>query len=158
MFFYRSLRVGKNGRPFTMWKVRTLRDGADKSSFASEYTWYGRFLRKWRLDEIPQVWNMLNGSMTLVGPRPEEKRAIDLLPVHVQSKLLSVKPGLFGLSGIYFMDEEQMLKDSPDAAHDFWTKIKPMKTTLDFFYIDHKCFLLDIAIIWMAIKARILNK
>src|ERR1051326_3877827 len=118
-FFYRSERVGKHGALFTMYKIRTLTEGADTSMFASQYTWSGRFLRKWRIDELPQLWNILKGDMALIGPRPEEARSLRHLPEDIQQKLLSVKPGLFGLSGIYFMDEEKLLQQSTDPAMDY---------------------------------------
>lgn len=155
--FYKSERIGKGGVPFTMLKFRSLREGSDKDSFASEekYVPFGRFMRKFRIDELPQIWNMLRGDMAVVGPRPEELRTINVLPPHIKEKLLSVRPGLFGLSGIYFMDEEVMLQQSNNPASDFWMKIKPMKMTLDFFYIDNKCLSLDLWIIYQAIKVRI---
>lgn len=155
--FYKAQRVGKGGKPFTMYKLRTLKYGSDKHSFASEerYIKGGRLLRKFRIDEIPQLWNMLRGDMALVGPRPEEQKVIDLYPEHIKNKLLSIKPGLFGLSAIYFMDEEAILRESDDQHRDYWEKLKPMKLTLDFFYIENRCFSLNVWIIWQAIKVRL---
>ena len=157
-FFYSSERVGKHGRPFKMWKVKSLRDGVGDFAHKREYVWGGRFMRKWRIDEVPQIWCILNGTMSLFGPRPREAKEIDLYPQDIKDKLLSVKPGLFGLAGIFFMDEEILLKHSKDAAADYFKKILPIKLALDMFYIDHKCWLLNIAIVWMALKARIFNK
>ena len=107
------------------------------------------------MDEIPQFWNLLKGDMALVGPRPEELGTINLYPEHIREKLLSVKPGMFGMAGIYFMDEEQLLASSENPQKDYWEKIKPMKATLDTFYIENRCFLLNLAIVYMAIKRRL---
>ena len=155
--FYASVRIGKNGEPFTMWKIRTLKEGSDSSSFVSkdQYTWCGRFLRKWRIDEIAQLWNVLRGEMSLVGPRPLEYKTSTLYPRDTVRKLLSVKPGMFGLAGIYFMDEERLLQLSQDPQKDYWEKIAPIKLALDFFYIENKCFSLDLWIVWHGIKRRI---
>jgi len=151
-FFFKSERVGKNGRPFFMYKIRTLKEG-ENGLFASDarYTWYGKFLRKSRIDEIPQLWNVLRGDMNLVGPRPEELRTINLYPEHIREQLLSIKPGLFGLSGLHFLNEERLLQNSEDPQRDYWEKIRPMKLTIDFFYIEHRDVLLDIWIIYKGI-------
>ena len=146
---------------FDMLKIRTLREGVDKtSSFATsdQYVWGGRFMRKYRIDEIPQIWNLLKGQMNFVGPRPEEERVIELYPEHIREKLLSIKPGWFSLAGIYFFkDEEEILRLSPDPHKDYWEKIRPIKLTLDFFYIDNKGFLLDLWIIYQAIKRGVMQ-
>lgn len=156
-FLYSSERVGRHGRLFLMLKIKTLRDGVGSFAHEREYVLGGRFMRKWRIDEIPQLWCILNGSMSLFGPRPREAKEINLYPPELRTKLLSVKPGLFALAGIFFLDEEYLLKHSRDASEDYFKKILPIKLALDMFYIDHKCWLLNIAIVWMALKARILN-
>ena len=159
MIFYTSTRVGRYGREFRMYKIRTLKEGGS-GAFAHEheYTWCGRFLRRWRLDELPQLLNMIKGDMALVGPRPEEAKQISILPEDIRNKLLSVKPGLFGLSGLYFMDEEHLLKNSTDPMSDYWTKIRPIKLTLDFFYIDNRGLLFDLWIIFQCLKVALKRK
>lgn len=153
--FYKSYRVGRNGIPFTMYKVRTMKESL--GSFASEerYTWAGRFLRKWRLDEVPQLWNVLKRDMNIVGPRPQEAATIKLYPAIIKDRLLSIRPGMFGMAGIFFIDEEKVLAESLDPHKDYWEKIAPMKLTLDFFYIENKCLSLDAWIVWQGIKKRI---
>lgn len=154
--FYRSDRVGKGGKVFSMLKFRTLRENNKNSySHTDNYTKYGRFMRKYRLDEIPQLWHVLTGRMALFGYRPMEASTLDLYPPHIKEKLLSVKPGLIAPAGIYFMDEEHILALSKDPEKDYWTKILPQKLTLDLFYIENKCLLFDIALVYMAIKKRL---
>lgn len=155
--FYRAERVGKHGRIFTMYKINTLREGTGSYAHEREYTFGGKFLRKWKLDELPQLWNWIRGDIALFGPRPREKKEIDVYPEHIREKLLSVKPGLICLAGIYFIDEERILALSDDPTKDYFGKILPTKLTLDIFYIENRCWLLNIAMIWMALKARILN-
>lgn len=156
--FYKAERVGKNGKPFIMWKFRTMKLG-NNGYFASEdkYTWAGKFLRKTRLDELPQLWNILKGDMAFVGPRPEEESTMALFPEDIREKLLSVKPGWFGLGGLFFIDEETWLAQSPDPHKDYWEKIKPMKLTLDFFFINNRCFSLKVWIMWQGFKIGIKN-
>lgn len=150
---YRSERVGKNGKVFTMYKIRTLKE-SDKSSYnhSDNYVFLGKFMRKYRIDEIPQLLNLLKGDMNLVGPRPQDAKTIDLYPQHLKEKLLSIKPGMFGLSGIHFMDEEHILTLSDEPAKDYWSKIFPLKIALDFFYIENRCLSLNLWIIWQSIK------
>lgn len=150
--FYKSHRIGKGGRLFEMYKFKTLKETDD--SFASEqiYTKYGKFLRKWKIDELPQLWNILKRDMNFIGPRPEEKRTIDLIPEETKQILLSVRPGLSCLSSIYFFNEEEILLTSKDPAKTYWEQIKPMKILLDIFYIQNRCFLLRCFIIWQTIK------
>lgn len=157
--FYRSERIGKDGKPFSMLKFRTLKE-SDKNSYnhIDNYTKYGRFMRKYRIDEIPQLWHVLTRRMNLVGPRPMEAKTLNAYPGHVAKKLLSVRPGLFGLAGIYFLDEEHLLSLSEDPQKDYWEKILPMKIALDFFYIDNRGILFDLWIIYNCIKKGLWRK
>ncbi len=156
--FYRSERVGKYGRPFSMLKIRTLKEGGKTSyQHGDNYTRFGRFFRKFRIDEVPQLWHVLTRRMSIVGPRPMEKKTLSLYPTHVQVKLLSVRPGMFGLAGLYFMDEEHLLSISKDPQKDYWEKIAPMKIALDCFYIDNRGLLLDLWIIYQACKKRLFS-
>ena len=154
-WIYRSERVGKNGKLFSAYKIRTLKEGIDKtSSFAqaNQYLKYGKFLRKTKLDELPQIFNVLKREMNIVGVRPEELRSIRLIPRELRTILLSRKPGLTSLASLHFIDEEFILSHSRDQAKDYFEKIKPAKLVLDAFYVQNKCFLLDLAIIWMTVK------
>lgn len=155
-FFYRSERVGKNGQLFSMLKIRTLKE-SNRSGYqhGDNYTRFGRFFRKFRIDEIPQIWHVLTRRMNLVGPRPMEAKTLELYPSHIREKLLSVRPGMFGLAGIYFMDEEYLLSISEDPQKDYWMKVAPLKIALDMFYIDNRGWLLNLWIIYQACKKRI---
>ena len=148
--FYKSARVGKNGNSFWMLKFRTLKEVDKTSHFTTEdqYLPLGRFLRKTKLDELPQIWNVLKGEMVLVGPRPEEARTIDLLPEDTKKILLSVKPGMVDLASLYFFDEEKILQESPDMAYDYWVKVKPIKTLFQVFYIKNRSLALNLWLLW----------
>lgn len=155
---YKSERIGKGGKPFTMYKIRTLKENKKTHyNHGNNYTFMGKFLRKYRLDEAPQLLNVLKGDMSIVGPRPQEAKTIDLYPDYIKDKLLSVKPGMFGLAGIHFMDEEHILTLSEEPEKDYWERIAPLKITLDFFYIENKCLSLDLWIAWQAVKKRLWN-
>lgn len=152
---YRSERIGKNGKVFSAYKIKTLKDSIDKISFFTQedqYLRYGKFLRKYKLDELGQLLNVLKGNMVLVGPRPELKENIHLIPRDIRRILLSVKPGLTSLSSIHFFNEEQLLQQGKENHQDYWTKIKPAKILLDVYYVQHKSWLLDLAIIYETLK------
>ncbi len=153
--FYKSLRIGQNGKPFYMWKFRTMKNGSDKKTkYANDdvYTKHGKFLRKWKIDELPQIWNIIKRDMNIVGPRPEEKDSINSIPVDIAYKILSVKPGLTDLASIYFYNESELLNDVRNPAKIYWTQIKPIKLILQNFYIENRCFLLNFTIIYLTIK------
>ena len=149
--FYRSLRIGKNGKKFFMWKIRTLKDNFDKTNtFAKEesYTKWGHTLRKYKIDELPQFLNVLKGQMSLVGPRPEEEKTLSAIPEEIKKQLLSVKPGMTSLASLHFYDEEAILKKGEDIFKDYWVRIKPMKIMLDIFYVQNRNLILDLGILW----------
>lgn len=158
MVIYKSKRIGLNGRVFEMYKFRTLKENFQGQFATAEgYTKFGRFLRRYKLDELPQLINVLRGEMSLVGPRPEEERTINLLPEENKKIILSVKPGMTSLSSIHFFDEERILEESDDKIRDYWLKIKPMKFVLETFYVEHKGWILDLAILWVTFKKLILR-
>lgn len=151
-FFYASVRIGQGGKPFVMWKVRTLSDGADDSQFAQQYLPFGRFLRKTKLDELPSLWNIIKGDMAIFGYRPEEARTWNLYPQEIQKILARQKPGLIDLSSIHFFSEEKILEFSEDKHRDYWQKIFPVKMALRSFYFENRCFLLNLALAWIVVK------
>lgn len=157
--FYKSERIGKGGKPFTMYKFRTLREGGKTNyNHKDNYAFMGKFLRKYRLDESPQLLNVLKGDMSIVGPRPQEEKTVQHYQEWIKERLFSVKPGMFGLAGIHFMDEEHILTLSDEPDNYYWTRIFPMKMTLDFFYIENKCISLDLWVIYQAIKKRLWSR
>lgn len=150
---YRARRIGKHGRPFFMLKLRTLKDGSDTTAFPKDtYTWCGRFLRKFRIDELPQLFNILRGDMSLFGIRPQEERTLSIYPEHVYEKIISQKPGLVSPASIFFYDEEKILRHSENPHEDYWTKIYPIKLALDCFYIENRSILMNLALLWAVVK------
>lgn len=122
-----------------------------RTSFATEetYTKYGKFLRKYKLDELPQVFNVLKGDLRIVGPRADFQESYDVMPDYAKKILLSIKPGLTSLSSIHFFDEEKLLQEAGEEKYkNYWTRVKPAKILLDTFYIQNRDIFLDLWIIW----------
>jgi lipopolysaccharide/colanic/teichoic acid biosynthesis glycosyltransferase len=150
--FYVPPRVGKKGTIFYMVKLRSMVVNADKAGIDStsnsdqRITSIGKIIRKYKLDELTQLWNVLLGDMSLVGPRPNVKAEVDLY-TDVEKELLSVKPGITDFSSIVFSDEGKILenKEDPDLAYN--QLIRPWKSRLGLIYIKHQSILLDIEII-----------
>lgn len=156
--FYIPPRVGKGERLFRMVKLRSMIVGADKtgvdstSASDSRITPVGRFVRRFKLDEITQLWNVLKGDMSLVGPRPNVQRETDLY-TRVENRLLSVKPGVTDLASIVFSDENDILKNSKDPDIDYNQLIRPWKSRLGLIYVEHQSLLLDISLILLTVLA-----
>ena len=152
-FLYRSERIGLHGKKFSLLKFRTLKeDFLGNYTTEQSYTKFGKFLRKTKLDELPQILAVLRGQMSLVGPRPELPETIGLIPKDIRKILLSVKPGLTSLSSIHFADEEKLIQQGLDNTYDYYARIKPAKILLDVFYVQNKCLPLNLAILWMTLK------
>jgi lipopolysaccharide/colanic/teichoic acid biosynthesis glycosyltransferase len=156
--FYVAPRVGKDEKLFRMVKLRSMIVGADKSGVDStsasdsRITPVGHFVRRFKLDEITQLWNVLKGDMSLVGPRPNVKRETDCY-TRVEKRLLSVKAGITDLASIVFSDENDILKDSKDPDIDYNQLIRPWKSRLGLIYIENQSFLLDISLILLTVVA-----
>ena len=150
--FYVRPRLGKNGKSFKMIKLRSMEVDADKSGVVSSsendmrITPKGHKIRKYKLDELIQLWNVLIGDMSLVGPRPNVKNETDLY-TNVEKELFSVRPGITDFSSIVFSDEGDILKgkDNPDLVYN--QLIRPWKSRLGLIYIKNQSFLLDIKMI-----------
>ena len=150
--FYIAPRLGKNGIPFKMIKLRSMVVDADSSGVVSSsnndmrITPIGHKIRKYKLDEFIQLWNVLNGDMSLVGPRPNVKDETDLY-TDIEKKLLLVRPGITDFSSIVFSDEGEILegKENPNLTYN--QLIRPWKSRLGLIYINNQSFLLDIKII-----------
>ena len=140
--FYIAKRVGKGGVNFKMIKLRSMVVNADKSGVDStsandsRITKIGKKVRKYKLDELTQLWNVFLGDMSLVGPRPNVQRDVDLY-TDIEKKLLTVKPGITDFSSIVFSDEGDILKekDDPDLAYN--QLIRPWKSRLGLIYIKN---------------------
>ncbi len=150
--FYVADRVGKNGELFSMVKLRSMVINADMtgvdstSSQDQRITSIGHFIRKYKLDELTQMWNVLLGDMSLVGPRPNVKRETDLYSDE-ENILLSVRPGITDFSSIIFSDEGEILsgEEDPDLAYN--QLIRPWKSRLGIIYIKNRTFFIDIKVL-----------
>lgn len=137
---YRASRVGLGGGLFTMYKFRTMVLNADKlgaSSTADDdprITPVGRFLRRAKLDELPQLFNVVGGTMSLVGPRPQVKWAVDLYSEE-ERLVLTAPPGITDYASLYFPNEGEILKGSADPDRDYLLKIHPVKMRLSLRYV-----------------------
>jgi lipopolysaccharide/colanic/teichoic acid biosynthesis glycosyltransferase len=141
--FYRQTRVGKNGRDFRLYKFRSMFVDADKRGLLtvgerdSRITGIGYFLRKYKLDELPQLLNVLGGDMSLVGPRPEVRRYVNLYNDE-QKKVLSVLPGITDYASITFRNENELLGNTTDPEALYINEIMPKKIELNFSYINNQ--------------------
>ena len=155
---YIAPRVGKQRKMFNMVKLRSMIVTADKSGVCStssddkRITWIGRFIRKIKLDEITQLWNVLIGDMSLVGPRPNVERDVAIY-TEEELHLLDVSPGITDFSSIVFSDEGDILQGSEDPDLDYNQLIRPWKSRLGILYIRHQSILLDIKLILLTVTS-----
>lgn len=154
--WYRGLRVGRNGREFRMLKFRSMRMGAALSGVNStaagdgRITAVGRFLRALKLDEIPQLWNVFVGDMSLVGPRPQVIEDASLYTAE-ERRLLEVRPGITDLASIVFSDEGEILAGSADPDLLYNQIIRPWKSRLALLHLEHGSWRSDAQIlVWTA--------
>ncbi|MCC7330716.1 MAG: sugar transferase [Gammaproteobacteria bacterium] len=161
--FYIAPRVGLDGRTFRMVKLRSMRINADKSGVDStsaadsRITPVGHFIRRYKLDEITQLWNVLCGDMSLVGPRPNVERETRLYTA-AEKLLLSVRPGITDYASIVFADEGEILAGHPDPDLGYNQLIRPWKSRLGLFYIDHSAILLDLKLVGLTALAILSRK
>ena len=150
--FYIAPRVGKNEKQFNMIKLRSMVKNADKSGVDStsssdkRITSTGKFIRKFKLDELTQLINVLRGEMSLVGPRPNVKSETDLY-TDAEKRLLKVKPGITDISSIVFSDESNILNNKEDPDLSYNQLIRPWKSRLGLVYIKKRNTILDIILI-----------
>lgn len=154
--FFKQERIGRNGQPFVFYKFRTMQvlESAEKGSFdagdVSRVTSAGKFLRKTKIDELPQLFNVIKGEMSLVGPRPEVKKWVAVYPERWQ-KVLSVLPGITDNASIFFRNEEEMLCQSADPESTYREIVLPQK--LDYYedYVANHSFFGDVKLIFQTI-------
>ena len=141
--FYKQVRVGQNGIDFGLFKFRSMVVDADKKGLITvggrdpRITRSGYFIRKYKLDELPQLINVLLGDMSLVGPRPEVRKYVELY-TDEQQKVLSVKPGITDYASIEYMDENELLGKSNDPEKTYIEEIMPEKIKYNMKYIQNK--------------------
>jgi len=156
--FYRGRRAGLHGEPFRIYKFRTMVVNADKiggpSSSADDprITRVGQFLRRYKLDEFPQLLNVFVGEMSLVGPRPEVVEEV-LLYSEEEKHLLDVRPGITDWASIRFRNEGEILRGSSDPHEAYRVKIRPEKIRLGLEYVDSRSFVTDCRILVRTLKA-----
>ncbi|MFT4681463.1 MAG: lipopolysaccharide/colanic/teichoic acid biosynthesis glycosyltransferase [Granulosicoccus sp.] len=150
--FYRQTRVGRNNVDFRLWKFRSMHTDADKRGLLTvgdrdpRITRMGFFLRKTKLDELPQLINVLVGDMSLVGPRPEVRRYVDYYNDE-QMRVLSIRPGITDNASIKFRNETEILASQDDPEQYYIDHILPEKTALYLKYVDSRSFLGDLKMI-----------
>lgn len=150
---YKSIRIGKAGKPFYLYKFRTMVEGADRIGPPStagndpRITKIGRVLRKWKLDELPQIWNVIRRDMNLVGPRPEVPEVVALMTKDEKDIILSVRPGITDLASLWNFNEEERLRGAVDPHQQYLDEIWPEKKRLQIEYVLQRSVRLDIQIL-----------
>jgi lipopolysaccharide/colanic/teichoic acid biosynthesis glycosyltransferase len=158
---YGGIRAGRGNRDFTMLKLRTMSIGSELAGGTStarsdpRVTPIGRHLRRWKLDELPQFWNVLIGDMSIVGPRPNTRRGGVNHYTADEMRLLTVRPGITDLSSIVFSDEGDILNGARDADAAYDRLIRPWKSELGLLYVENGSFVLDLRIIGLTAFAMI---
>jgi lipopolysaccharide/colanic/teichoic acid biosynthesis glycosyltransferase len=160
--FYLQSRVGKDNRDFRLWKFRTMFTRSDQKGLLTiggrdpRITPVGYFLRKYKLDELPQLINVLNGDMSLVGPRPEVRKYVNLYSAK-QLEVLSIKPGITDYASIEYAHENELLSKANDPERFYIEEVMPAKLILNLKYIQEKSLWTDLRIIALTFR-RILWK
>lgn len=151
--FYRGERVRKNGKSFKIFKFRTMVENADKIGGPStagddpRLTRIGNFLKRFQLDELSQLINVLKGEMSLVGPRPEVPLYVNMMTEEERKIILSVRPGMTDYASLWNFHEGEILKGSSDPEKIYMEKIRPEKIRLQFKYVKSRSFMVDLKII-----------
>ena len=154
--FYHQVRVGKNGKDFHLWKFRTMKTDSDKPGLLTvggrdaRITGIGYFLRKYKIDELPQLINVLFGDMSLVGPRPEVRKYVNMYTPE-QLHVLDVQPGITDYASIEYSNENDLLAKSSDPEKTYIDEVMPAKLKLNMKYIAEKSFGTDLKIIFRTI-------
>jgi lipopolysaccharide/colanic/teichoic acid biosynthesis glycosyltransferase len=152
--FFSSNRMGQGGKPIRVLKFRTMRHrkelGVQLTRRGDDrITPAGRFLRKWKIDELPQFLNVVRGDMSLIGPRPDSAEFLDTLPVSARSTLQSIKPGITSLATMLFRNEEEVLRQVPesDMISHYVHTLLPQKISLDLDYASRATFSSDLILL-----------
>lgn len=154
--FYCQRRVGRFGKDFTLWKFRSMRVNSDTKGLLtvggrdSRITKAGVFIRKYKLDELPQLFNVLKGDMSFVGPRPEVRKYVDLY-TEEQMRVLSVRPGITSPASIKYRNENDILAREDDPEKYYIDVIMQDKLAIGLDYIDHQSMITDIKLIFQTI-------
>lgn len=149
---YRQTRIGYGLTPFVIVKFRTMADGDASATTVTvrgdaRITPIGRLLRALKLDELPQLVNVLRGEMSLVGPRPLTPNEVAAIPPALARQVYASRPGMTGIAALAFMDEERLLAASPDPEAEYFGAILPKKTAIELAYLQRRTWLTDLAIL-----------
>ncbi len=157
--FYRGPRIGRNGQPFNILKFRTMYERPESYAGPSvtaaddpRITPFGHWLRNTKLNELPQLWNVLKGEMSMVGPRPEIPSFVKTWPVEARQEILSVAPGITSPASVLYRDEEKVLK-AVNVMDAYLQSVLPNKLRLDQLYVRNHSFLSDLDVIFMTLAA-----
>jgi lipopolysaccharide/colanic/teichoic acid biosynthesis glycosyltransferase len=152
---FRQLRIGKNGKPFLLLKLRSMKSSSSGSSITaggdSRITAIGRLLREYKIDELPQLWNVFRGDMSFVGPRPEVPEYVDLSDPRWRA-VLSVTPGITDLASLVFRHEERLLSGYSDAEKFYRELLLPQKLDLSAHYVRTRSRATDARLIALTLK------
>lgn len=157
--FFRQMRVGQFGRFFNIYKFRTMYSDAESQGRQitvgddPRITRAGRFLRRYKLDELPQLINVVKGEMSLVGPRPEVPRYVELYPEQLREKVLSVPPGITDFASIEYKDENAILGKAEDPDRAYVEQVMPMKLKYYERYVAERSLWVDFKLILATVKA-----
>ncbi len=155
--FFRQQRVGRHGVPFHIHKFRTMADGAPGLPITvgadPRITRAGAWLRRTRLDELPQLWDVLRGRMSLVGPRPEVPRYVAHYPPALRAQVLAVRPGITDPASLAHLDEAALLAAATDPEREYIERILPAKLQRAANYASHATLATDIALLWRTLQA-----
>lgn len=150
--FFGQIRVGKDGKHFKLWKFRTMRPDSESAGQItvgardSRITRVGYYLRKYKMDELPQLWNVLIGDMSVVGPRPEVPKYVALYTPE-QMRVLSVRPGITDYASLEYFEESELLAKSSDPHKTYVEEIMQKKLALNLQYVESHSFIGDLKII-----------
>lgn len=156
--FYRQVRVGRNNKDFRLFKFRSMRVGSDKKGLItvggrdSRVTHSGYYIRKYKLDELPQLINVFIGDMSLVGPRPEVRKYVDLY-TEEQMQVLSVRPGITDMASIQYRNENELLAQVEDPERYYIDMVMPDKLRINLEYVRTNTFWNDIRLIFKTFMA-----
>lgn len=153
--FFSQIRIGRNGRPFRIWKFRTMRAESKGSTITASgdcrVTRTGAALRRWKLDELPQLFNVLAGHMSLVGPRPEVPQYVEP-EAPAWKAVLRVRPGITDLASLMFRHEEKLLGTAQDPEAFYRESVLPAKLRLNLSYLGSRSFTRDLRLILLTIR------
>lgn len=160
--FFRQSRLGRGGKPFRIWKFRTMVNTRGQGPLVTasndcRITPLGAILRRYKLDELPQLMNVLAGDMSFVGPRPEVSRYVDLSDP-VWHEVLRERPGITDLATLMYVDEEKALAGSADPEHDYRTTLLPRKLSLNLSYRRERTWRSDVGLLLLTLRCSFLSQ